>query len=451
MKNSKSIWVVVLLVVLSVIAGGLFYTSSTKKVSTLPPPSFPEPVAVHPVEPAEPSVSKKPVPMPVPKPVTKPVTKPAPMPPVPKPMVKPSSPRPKPQAMQKPSASMTDSFTAGAAGAAGAAAEAGDTTEIGEVIYNTPENMTLGVTELIEVRISNKDLEETGLAGNGEVVSRSIRITGNMSVKLCCGKPQEDHAFDISSTTPETQRIDDGDYTQWVFRVTPREAGEQTLQLTVTAFLKDKYGEPEFKAKVLTDRINVSVDVIAESLKWLSKHWQWLGLLLLIPLMVFYVMRGLKARNRVVVSGNETIFISYRRSDSSGYTLAIYQSLKEALGPEKVFMDLDDIPHGVDFSEHLEKMLGNATTVLIMIGEGWLNASNDEGRRLDDPDDFVRIEVATALNRDVRVIPVLLKQAQMPNEAELPDALKALSRRNAIRIHDDQFEESIQKLVKSIG
>jgi hypothetical protein len=344
---------------------------------------------------------------------------------------------------------MTDGIAVGAA--AGAAGAASFTPDIGEVIYNTPENMTLGVTELIEVRISNKDLEEGGLAGNGVVVSRSIRITGNMSVTLCCGAPKEEHAFDISSTTPETQRIDDGDYTQWVFRVIPREAGEQTLQLTVTAIYEDENGATEVKSKVLTDIINVSVDPVDASLEFLGKHWQWLGLLILIPLMVFYIMRGLKARKRVVVSGNEAVFLSYRRNDSSGYTLAIYQKLKEALGDEKVFMDLDDIPHGTDFSEHLEKVLDNATTVLIMIGEGWLNASNNQGRRLDDPDDFVRIEVATALRRDVRVIPVLLKQAQMPTEAELPEDLQALSRRNAIRIHDDQFDGSIQKLVKSIG
>ena len=114
-------------------------------------------------------------------------------------------------------------------------------------------------------------------------------------------------------------------------------------------------------------------------------------------------------------------------------------------------MDLDDIPHGVDFAEHLGKVLDSASTVLVMIGEGWLNASNEHGRRLDHPQDYVRMEIATALEKNIHVIPVLLKSAQMPSQSQLPKALASLSKRNGIRIYDDQFDASIQKLVESIA
>ena len=150
-------------------------------------------------------------------------------------------------------------------------------------------------------------------------------------------------------------------------------------------------------------------------------------------------------------TGNESVFISYRRDDSSGYTLAIYEKLKSALGDEGVFMDMDDIPHGENFAKHIEKVLNKADTVLVMIGKGWLNASNAKGRRLDEPGDYVRMEIATALSKDLRVIPVLLRGAEMPTPETLPEDLQDLCMRNAIRIHDDQFDASIQRLIQSIS
>ncbi|WP_228288014.1 toll/interleukin-1 receptor domain-containing protein [Thiothrix subterranea] len=131
--------------------------------------------------------------------------------------------------------------------------------------------------------------------------------------------------------------------------------------------------------------------------------------------------------------------------------MAIYEQLKRALGDNAVFMDVDDIPHGEDFVVHLDKVLTKANTVLVMIGEQWLNAANANGRRLDDPNDFVRMEIAKALQRNIRVIPVLLKNAQMPTAAALPETLQTLSRKNGIRIYDDQFEASIQRLLDAIA
>nr|CAA6830583.1 MAG: Unknown protein [uncultured Thiotrichaceae bacterium] len=324
---------------------------------------------------------------------------------------------------------------------------------IGNILYNPPTEMTLNVSERIEVRISKEALSETGLIGTGDIIHNEIPVSEYMTVRLCCGKPEEDQPFDITPLNAEKQIVEDEGFTQWAFDVTPRRKDQQFLNLSVSAHYT--YGDGEIRTKdhpVMTDIIQINVDQAQETGAWLSQHWQWLSLLLLIPLLVFYVMHRLKNKNsQPALSGNEAVFISYRRDDSSGYTLAIYEKLKAVLSDEKVFMDLDDIPHGEDFAKHIEKVLNKANTVLVMIGEGWLNASNAQGRRLDDPNDFVRLEIATALKRGIQVIPVLLKNAQMPDRDDLPEDLQDLCMRNGIRIYDDQFDASIQRLIMSIG
>lgn len=321
----------------------------------------------------------------------------------------------------------------------------------GNIIYNPPTEMTLGTQERIEVRIANGVLNEIGLLGRGVVIRDEIPISQHMSVRLCC-EQKKGGAFNIEELDDQKQIIDfSRGYTQWTFIVTPRKSGEQILELRVSSHYTFSSGDSRSKTNpVMLKKIRVTVDAAKEMQTWLVQYWQWLGLLLLISVLVFSAASRRKSKKLEVISSNGSVFISYRRNDSSGYTLAIYQKLKQALGDENVFMDLEGIPHGVDFTKYLEKALGNASTVLVMIGEDWLSASNDHGRRLDNPKDFVRIEVATALERDIRVIPVLLKNAQMPNELSLPEVLRGLSRRNAIHIHDDQFDASVQRLVNSL-
>jgi hypothetical protein len=330
----------------------------------------------------------------------------------------------------------------------------GLTKEVGNILYNPPTEMTLNVSERVEVRIGKAALDETGLLGSGDIIRNEIPVSEYMTVRLCCGKPEEDQPFDIVPLNAERQIVEDEGFTQWAFDVTPRKKGRQLLNLSVSAHYTYANGEIRTKDNpIMTDQILVTVDTVQETQTWLSQHWQWLSLLLLIPLLVFYVLRSLKNNKNkpVALSGNESVFISYRRDDSSGYTLAIYEKLKAVMGDENVFMDMDDIPHGEDFAKHIEKVLSKANTVLVMIGEGWLNASNAQGRRLDDVNDFVRLEIATALKRGIRVIPVLLKNAQMPAKQELPEDLQDLCMRNGIRIHDDQFDLSIQRLIASVG
>ncbi len=144
-------------------------------------------------------------------------------------------------------------------------------------------------------------------------------------------------------------------------------------------------------------------------------------------------------------------FISYRRSDSPGYVRALYDRLVQHFDSRHVFMDVDDIQLGFDFVTVLDKNLKDCAVMLVVMGEGWLNARNSSGdRRLDNPADFVRLEISRALERGIPVIPILVNHAQMPSESDLPDNLKALARRQALELNNKNYDYSIQDLVKAL-
>ena len=113
-----------------------------------------------------------------------------------------------------------------------------------------------------------------------------------------------------------------------------------------------------------------------------------------------------------------------------------------------MFMDIDMIEPGEDFVEVIEGKLADAVALVVLVGRDWLNCKDTEGRsRLENPDDFVRLEVVTALRRNVRVIPVLIDDAQMPTPQQLPDDLAPLSRRQAIRISHARFHQDVTELI----
>lgn len=147
-----------------------------------------------------------------------------------------------------------------------------------------------------------------------------------------------------------------------------------------------------------------------------------------------------------------TIFISYRRQDSSDVTGRIYDRLVQQFGREAIFKDVDSIPPGADFRGVLDKAVGQCNLLLAVIGGQWLSAQNESGaRRLDDPRDFVRIEIESAMQRDIPVIPLLVQGAGMPGENDLPQSLQALVYRNAIPIRPDpDFHHDIDRLIKGI-
>ncbi len=132
-----------------------------------------------------------------------------------------------------------------------------------------------------------------------------------------------------------------------------------------------------------------------------------------------------------------SIFISYRRADTtSGYASWIYERIEKEVGAGNVFMDIDSLPLGVDFVEYLKRVLARTDLAFVLIGPGWLDAADESGgRRLDNPEDLVRFEVAEALRLSLRVVPILVDGAQMPESDLLPDELRPLARRHALTFH----------------
>src|SRR6478672_11394434 len=123
------------------------------------------------------------------------------------------------------------------------------------------------------------------------------------------------------------------------------------------------------------------------------------------------------------------IFVSYRHTDGQA-AARLYDRLLEHFERDDIFMDVSGIPPGVDFVAKLGQQLSGCGTFLAVIGPGWIDAHSSPGeRRLDDPRDLVRIEIETALKRDIHIIPVLVDGAKMPREEELPASLKAFVRR----------------------
>lgn len=123
------------------------------------------------------------------------------------------------------------------------------------------------------------------------------------------------------------------------------------------------------------------------------------------------------------------IFISYRREDAAGDAGRLYDRLSEHFGRDRVFRDIDTIQPGGRFSRVIDEQLARCNVLIALIGRRWLSEADTEGRpRLEDPDDFVRLEIATALRRDVTVIPALLDKAEMPRSAALPPDLRPLPR-----------------------
>jgi hypothetical protein len=135
------------------------------------------------------------------------------------------------------------------------------------------------------------------------------------------------------------------------------------------------------------------------------------------------------------------VFVSYRRADAQGWAGRLGADLSEAFGEAARFYDLRSIPPGADFMVELERALAQASAALVLIGPAWLDLQNDAGeRRLDLPDDVVRLEISSALERTIPVIPVLLGGARMPPSSHLPEPLRSLSRRQAVELSDSRWE-----------
>jgi flagellar biosynthesis GTPase FlhF len=146
------------------------------------------------------------------------------------------------------------------------------------------------------------------------------------------------------------------------------------------------------------------------------------------------------------------LFISYRRDDSAGYAGRVHDRLEREYGSDLLFMDVDSIPLGVNFIKVLQEEVAKCEVLLAVIGPNWLSSQDEDGhRRLDDPNDFVRIEIATALQRGMPVIPILLDGAKIPRVSELPEDLQELSVRNGLQVRHASFHSDIDKLVHGLN
>jgi uncharacterized membrane protein YhaH (DUF805 family) len=143
------------------------------------------------------------------------------------------------------------------------------------------------------------------------------------------------------------------------------------------------------------------------------------------------------------------IFINYRREISAAAAGRLSDRLIQHFDQERLFMDVDGIEPGVDFVKALDDQVAQCSAFIAVIGPGWTDLKNAEGqRRLDQPNDYVRVEIESALRRDIRVIPVLVDGARMPTADELPDSLKAFARRNAVMLSHHRFGPEVDELAR---
>ena len=149
------------------------------------------------------------------------------------------------------------------------------------------------------------------------------------------------------------------------------------------------------------------------------------------------------------------IAISYRRQDSNPVAGRLYDRLQAEFGKGNVFMDFDSIPYGVDFREHIKQTLQRAKVVVAIIGSDWSGGREPTVRRIDDPADFVRLEIASALENGIPIIPVLVNNTPMPEAKSLPAELEGLAFRNGLALdtgidfhhHADRLIAGIHKVI----
>jgi hypothetical protein len=145
------------------------------------------------------------------------------------------------------------------------------------------------------------------------------------------------------------------------------------------------------------------------------------------------------------------IFVNYRREDTPAHAGRLYDWLRDRYGETQVFMDVDSISHGDDFVAAIERVVRSADVMLVVIGEKWLTVADEHGsRRLDDPEDFIRIEIEAALTSNIRVVPILVGGAEMPSSEDLPGSLAMLNRRQAFELSDLGWQSSLDALGRNL-
>ena len=158
------------------------------------------------------------------------------------------------------------------------------------------------------------------------------------------------------------------------------------------------------------------------------------------------VKRELPARTTL-----PSLFICYRRTDTADTAGRLHDRLSETYGRERVFMDIEGVPLGIDFVNHVTEQISRCSAVIVMIGSRWLTTKDKKRRRrLDVEDDLVRTEIAAALHRSIPIIPVLVKNAKMPAADDLPENIRLLARRNGIELSATRWRTGVERLIKEL-
>ena len=146
-----------------------------------------------------------------------------------------------------------------------------------------------------------------------------------------------------------------------------------------------------------------------------------------------------------------SVFISYRRQTAAGEARALFNELAARLGRNAVFMDVDSISLGRDFRSELQKTLAACNLMLVLIDKEWATAKDEAGQiRLENPSDFVRLEIEAGLNRDIVVTPVLVKGAQMPTAEQLPAEIRELAYRNGFELSHGRWESDVREMLRRL-
>jgi TIR domain len=146
------------------------------------------------------------------------------------------------------------------------------------------------------------------------------------------------------------------------------------------------------------------------------------------------------------------IFICYRRADSAWVAERIYDRLIQKFGEDAVFKDVDSIPLGVNFKQHIDSVIKQCNVVIAVIGKNWVGETTERGERsIDNPRDYIRIEIESALERDIPIIPLIVQNASIPSDEDLPPSLKELSYRSGMSISNDpHFHTDMDRLIRSL-
>jgi hypothetical protein len=177
----------------------------------------------------------------------------------------------------------------------------------------------------------------------------------------------------------------------------------------------------------------------------------YLAIAVLILIIVIIVLGVILLRQRKHRGPTLKVFLSYRRADSQGESGRIADRLEKDLGIGSRFFDVDSIPPETNFFGQLAEAVAKCDVLIAVVGPRWLDTPDDKGgRRLDSPEDTVRVEIATALHRSIPVIPILLDGTPFPRKADLPSNLQALTDRQGLGVRHTAFHPDVDRLVEEL-